>query len=149
MHEWIVLSRCNRVAEQLFNKDRQSVDEFERLAYQRWMLEGISQEELRDRRAPVMRDRRRLKAAQMAAAESQRFNPLSDVMSDTEIKRSDAIPPHIVKALTLCANGSTWADAAADVGSKAPYLRRLYRDRRAEEFIEKWFVKTSTSTTRC
>ena len=58
------------------------------------------------------------------------------VMSNHEINRYDAIPPHIIKALTLCANGSTWADAAAAVGIKAPCLRRWYKDRRAEEFIE-------------
>jgi len=57
-------------------------------------------------------------------------------MSNTEINRYDAIPPHIIKGLTLCANGSTWADAAAAVGVKAPCLRRWYRDSRAEEFIE-------------
>ena len=57
-------------------------------------------------------------------------------MSNHEINRYDAIPPHIIKALTLCANGSTWADAAAAVGIKAPCLRKWYRDRRAEEFIE-------------
>ena len=57
-------------------------------------------------------------------------------MSNHEINRYDAIPPHIIKALTLCANGSTWADAAAAVGIKAPSLRKWYRDRRAEEFIE-------------
>ena len=58
-------------------------------------------------------------------------------MSDKQlVNRYDAIPPHIIKALTLCANGSTWADAAAAVGIKAPCLRKWYRDRRAEEFIE-------------
>ena len=57
-------------------------------------------------------------------------------MRNTEINRYDAIPPHIIKRLTLCANGSTWADAAAAVGVKAPCLRRWYRDSRAEEFIE-------------
>ena len=57
-------------------------------------------------------------------------------MSNHEINRYDAIPPHIIKALTLCANGSTWADAAAAAGIKAPCLRKWYRDRRAEQFIE-------------
>ena len=57
-------------------------------------------------------------------------------MSNHEINRYDAIPPHIIKVLTLCANGSTWADVAAAVGIKAPCLRRWYKDRRAEEFIE-------------
>ena len=57
-------------------------------------------------------------------------------MSNTEINRYDAIPPHIIKGLTLCANGSTWADAATAVGVKPPCLRRWYKDSRAEEFIE-------------
>ena len=57
-------------------------------------------------------------------------------MSDNKINRYDSIPPHIIKALTLCANGSTWPDAAAAVGIKAPCLRKWYRDSRAEEFIE-------------
>ena len=57
-------------------------------------------------------------------------------MSDNKINRYDSIPPHIIKALTLCANGSTWADAAAAVGVKPPTLRRWYKDSRAEEFIE-------------
>ena len=57
-------------------------------------------------------------------------------MSNTKINRYDSIPPHIIKGLTLCANGSTWADAAAAVGVKAPCLRRWYRDHRAEELIE-------------
>ena len=57
-------------------------------------------------------------------------------MSNHEINRYDAIPPHIIKGLTLCANGSTWADAAAAVGIKPPCLRRWYKDSRAEEFIE-------------
>ena len=61
MDEWIVLSRCNRVAEQLFSRDRQSADEFARLAYERWTIEGITPEELRDRRAPGMSDQRRLR----------------------------------------------------------------------------------------
>ena len=39
-------------------------------------------------------------------------------------------------SLRRYANGSTWADAAAAVGIKAPCLRKWYRDRRAEEFIE-------------
>jgi hypothetical protein len=41
-------------------------------------------------------------------------------MSGNKINRYDSIPPHIIKGLTLCANGSTWADAAAAVGIKAP-----------------------------
>ena len=61
MDEWIVLSRCNRVAEQLFTKDRSAADEFARLAYQRWTIEGIPPEELRDRRAPNLSDKARLR----------------------------------------------------------------------------------------
>ena len=58
-------------------------------------------------------------------------------MSDKQlVNRFNDIPPAIIKGLTLCANGSTWADAAAAVGLKAPTLRRWYRDSRAEEFIE-------------
>ena len=61
MDEWNVLSRCNRVAEQLFSKDRRAADEYAELAYQRWMLEGVTPEQLRDRRAPGMSERRRLR----------------------------------------------------------------------------------------
>ena len=57
-------------------------------------------------------------------------------MSNTEINRYDSIPPHIIKGLTLCANGSTWIEAAAAVGVKPVTLRRWYKDNRAEEFIE-------------
>lgn len=38
-----------------------AADEFARLAYQRWMLEGVTPEQLRDRRAPGMSDQRRLR----------------------------------------------------------------------------------------
>ena len=61
MDEWIVLSRCNRVAEQLFSRDRRAADGFARLAYEHWTIEGIPPEELRDRRAPGISDRRRLR----------------------------------------------------------------------------------------
>ena len=61
MDNWLVMSRCNRVAEQLFSKDRRAADEFARLAYERWTIEGIPPEELRDRRAPGMSDRQRLR----------------------------------------------------------------------------------------
>ena len=57
-------------------------------------------------------------------------------MSNTEINRYDSIPPHIIKGLTLCANGSTWIEPAAAVGVKPATLRRWYKDSRAEEFIE-------------
>ena len=61
MDEWVILSRCNQVGEQLFSKDRQSADEFARLAYQRWTLEGILPDQLRDRRAPGMSNQRKLR----------------------------------------------------------------------------------------
>ena len=61
MDEWIILSRCNRVGEELFSRDRQSADEFARLAYQYWTLEGITPEQLRDRRAPGMSQHRKLR----------------------------------------------------------------------------------------
>ena len=57
-------------------------------------------------------------------------------MSNNIINTYDAIPPHIIKGLTLAANGSTWQDAAAAVGVKTPTLRKWYRDPRAEEFVE-------------
>ena len=52
MDDWIVMSRCNRVAKQLFSRNKRDADEFARLAYQHWMIDGIYPEELRDRRAP-------------------------------------------------------------------------------------------------
>jgi len=61
MDEWIVLSCCNRVAEQLFSKDRRVADKFARLAYERWTIEGIPPEELRHRRAPGMSPHRMLR----------------------------------------------------------------------------------------
>ena len=61
MDEWLVLSRCNRVAEQLLSKDRHEADEFAKRTYQYWMLKGIPPEELRDRRAPGMSDQRKLR----------------------------------------------------------------------------------------
>ena len=61
MDHWIILSRCNRLGEQLFSKDRQSADELARLAYQYWTLEGITLEQLRDRRAPGMSSHRKLR----------------------------------------------------------------------------------------
>ena len=52
MDDWIVMSRCNRVAKQLFSRNKRDADEFARLAYQHWTIDGIYPEELRDRRAP-------------------------------------------------------------------------------------------------
>ena len=57
-------------------------------------------------------------------------------MSIEAINKFDPIPPHIIKGLTLCANGSSWQDVAAAIGVKTPTLRKWYRDPRAEEFIE-------------
>ena len=59
--EWLTLSRCNRVACQLFSRDRDAADEFARMAYSKWALEGIPPEKLRDRRAPRLSDRVRLR----------------------------------------------------------------------------------------
>ena len=61
MDEWIVLSRCNRVAEQLFSRDRRAADEFARLADERWTIEDIPPDELRDRRAPNLSTTARLR----------------------------------------------------------------------------------------
>lgn len=54
----------------------------------------------------------------------------------TSINQWDAIPPEIIKGLTLCANGATWKDAADAIGVKTATLRRWWRDERAERFIE-------------
>ena len=43
------------------SKKHISADEFVRLAYQRWTLEGITAEQLRDRRAPGMSPHRKLR----------------------------------------------------------------------------------------
>ena len=61
MDERIILSRCNRLGEELFSRDRQSADEFARLAYQHWILEGISPVQLRPRSAPGMSPHRKLR----------------------------------------------------------------------------------------
>ena len=61
MDEEIILSRCSLVGEELFSRDRQSADEFVRLAYQRWTLESITAEQLRDHRAPGMSPHRKLR----------------------------------------------------------------------------------------
>ena len=59
MDDWIVMSRCNRVAKQLFSRNKRDADEFARLAYERWIIDGIAPEELRDRRAPSLSDKAR------------------------------------------------------------------------------------------
>jgi len=61
MDEWIILSLCNQARKELFSTDRQSADEFARLAYQRWTLEGITPEQLRDCRALGMSPHRKLR----------------------------------------------------------------------------------------
>ena len=52
MDDWLVMSRCTCVAKQLFSRTKRDAEEFARLAYQHWMIDGIYPEELRDRRAP-------------------------------------------------------------------------------------------------
>ena len=61
MDDWIVMSRCNRVAKQLFSRNMRDAGEFARLAYQHWMIDGIYPEELRDRRAPSLSTTARLR----------------------------------------------------------------------------------------
>ena len=59
MDDWIVIACCNRVAKQLFSRNKRDADEFARLAYERWIIDGIAPEELRDRRAPSLSDKAR------------------------------------------------------------------------------------------
>lgn len=61
MDDWIVMSRCNRVAKQLFSRNKRDAVEFARLAYRHWMIDGIYPEELRDRRAPNLSTTARLR----------------------------------------------------------------------------------------
>jgi hypothetical protein len=61
MDDWYVMSRCNRAAKQLFGKNYREADSFARLAYQRRMIDCIPPEELRDRRAPSLGDKARLR----------------------------------------------------------------------------------------
>ena len=58
---WLVMSRCNRVANQLFGQNYREANNFAHLAYQCWTIEGIPPEELRDRRAPNLSDKVRLR----------------------------------------------------------------------------------------
>ena len=51
MDEWLVLSRCNRVATTLFSRDRRAADEWGRYAYATWQIEGIEPEDLAVQRA--------------------------------------------------------------------------------------------------
>lgn len=57
MGEWIQLSRVNRVATTLFSRDRHAADEWGRLAWMKWKLEGIEPEDLASRRAPGLAKR--------------------------------------------------------------------------------------------
>ena len=61
MDDWYVMSRCNRVAKQIFSKDQREADKLARLTYERWTIDGIPPEELRDRRAPSLSDKERLR----------------------------------------------------------------------------------------
>ena len=61
MDDWLVMSRCNRVAKQLFSRNQYECDKFARFPYQCWTVEGITPEELRDRRAPDLSDQARLR----------------------------------------------------------------------------------------
>ena len=57
MDEWIELSRVNRVACTLFGKDRRAADEWGRMAWIKWKMEGIEPEDLACRRAPGLAKR--------------------------------------------------------------------------------------------
>ena len=61
MGDWIVMSRCNRVAKQLFGKKHREANRVARMPYQALTINGIPPEDLRDRRAPGMSDQRRLR----------------------------------------------------------------------------------------
>ncbi len=61
MDDWYVMSRCNRVAKELFGRNKRDAEEFARLAYERWTIDGIPPEELRDRRAPNLSAKARLR----------------------------------------------------------------------------------------
>ena len=61
MDDWCVMSRCNRVAKELFGRNKRYAEEFARLAYERWTIDGIPPEELRDRRAPNLSAKARLR----------------------------------------------------------------------------------------
>ena len=50
--EWKLMARCNKCARQLFPWSTQSQDAWSLSAYFRCQAEGVSPEDLRDRRAP-------------------------------------------------------------------------------------------------
>jgi hypothetical protein len=53
------------------------------------------------------------------------------------MKRVDQpLPPKILTALTLAANGSSWSEAAEAVGMRAPTLRKYARTEEAVEFVQ-------------
>ena len=57
MNEWIVVSRCNRVATTLFGRDRRAADVWAQHAYSKWLLEGVEPEDLACQRAPGLAKR--------------------------------------------------------------------------------------------
>ena len=61
MNDWLVMSRCNRVAMQLFGKNHREANKVAGTAYHALTINGIPPEDLRDRRAPGMSDQRRLR----------------------------------------------------------------------------------------
>ena len=61
MDDWLVMSRCNRVAKELFSRNQHEANRFARFAYEAWTIDGIPPEELRDRRAPNLSDKARLR----------------------------------------------------------------------------------------
>ena len=73
MDDWYVKSRCNRVAKELFGRNKRNAEEFARLAYERWTIDGIPPEELRDRRAPNLSAQGRLRKRKKLIAGG--FNP--------------------------------------------------------------------------
>ena len=61
MDDWYVMSRCNRVAKELLSRNKRDAEAFARLAYECWTIDGIPPEELRDRRAPNLSAKARLR----------------------------------------------------------------------------------------
>ena len=61
MDDWIVMSRCNRVAKELFSRNQHEANRFGCFAYEAWTIDGIPLKELRDRRAPNLSDKARLR----------------------------------------------------------------------------------------
>ena len=55
------MSRCNRVAKELFGRNKSDAEEFARLAYENWTIDGIPPEELRYRRAQNLSTKERLR----------------------------------------------------------------------------------------